>query len=359
MATAPLRATHTGVSTSSGARAEGSAIWLLFFASGFAGLVYEVAWIRRASLVFGSTTWALSTVLAVFFGGLALGSWFFGKVADRRRNCLLLYAWLEIGIALAALASHVLLSKISPAHQAIYQLVGSSAAVFAVVRFLMAFLLVMAPTVLMGATLPVLTRYLVSRQAKVGVNLSTLYATNTLGAVTGVLVTGFFLIGRYGIHVPVYMAVIGNLLIGFIAWMVSLRISDPMTASSSPAAVADGGLDRKHATLDAGTFRIILIGLGISGFTSFAYEIYWTRSLVFILGNSTYALTTMLSAFLSGIALGGYLIRFFLKGALDRSVIFGRSRAGHARFCTPQTNFCRRIPLPGRVPGFFDRNLPV
>jgi len=180
-----------------------------------------------------------------------------------------------------------------------------------------------------------------------------------VGTVSGVLLTGFFLIGMYGIHIPVYMAVIGNLLIGCIAWMASLRISESLVAYVPPAAEADDGPDRRHGTLGSGTFRVILFGLGISGFTSFAYEIYWTRSLVFILGNSTYALTTMLSAFLSGIALGGYLIRFFLKGALDRSVIFGRSRAGHARFCTPQTNFCRRIPLPGRVPGFFDRNLPV
>ncbi len=298
-------------------------VLVLFFVSGALALVYEVVWARMMMHVFGSTALAVGTVLAAFMTGMASGSWWIGKIADRTHNCLRLYAWLEIGIALAAFVSHLLLSRMGPAHLAIYELFGSSALIFAIVRFLLAFLLVMAPTVLMGATLPVLTRYLVSRQVTVGINLSTLYATNTLGAVTGVLLTGFFLIGRYGIHIPVYMAVVGNLLIGCIAWMASLRISESLIAYVPPAAEAADGLDRRHRTLGSGTFRVILFGLGISGFTSFAYEIYWTRSLVFILGNSTYALTTMLSSFLSGIALGGYLIRFFLKRDLDRSVIFG------------------------------------
>jgi len=236
---------------------------------------------------------------------------------------LRLYAWLEIGIALAALVSHILLDRIAPAHLAIHDLVGVSTTVYAFVRFLLAFLLVLAPTVLMGATLPVLTRYLVNRQTMVGIKLSTLYATNTFGAVLGVVVTGFFLIGKYGIHIPVYLAVIGNLLIGCIAWMASLRISDSPADSIPPATEPADDLTCEDRALGSGVFRIILFGLGISGLTSFAYEIYWTRSLVFIMGNSTYALTTMLSSFLTGIALGGYLIRFFLNRIQDRAVVFG------------------------------------
>jgi len=157
----------------------------------------------------------------------------------------------------------------------------------------------------------------------VGIKLSTLYATNTFGAVLGVVVTGFFLIGKYGIHIPVYLAVIGNLLIGCIAWMASLRISDSPADSIPPATEPADDLTCEDRALGSGVFRIILFGLGISGLTSFAYEIYWTRSLVFIMGNSTYALTTMLSSFLTGIALGGYLIRFFLNRIQDRAVVFG------------------------------------
>lgn len=298
-------------------------VLVLFFMSGALALIYEVVWSRLMMNVFGSTALAVGTVLAAFMFGMAIGAWRIGKIADKNPDCLRLYARLEIGIALAALASHILLSQLGPAHRVIHDFVGASPALFACVRFGLAFLLVLAPTVLMGATLPVLTRYMLGRRMLVGINLSTLYATNTFGAVTGVLLTGFYLIGRYGVHIPVYIAVAGNLLIGCIAWIASLRLSGTSPACSAEDHETDHDLTGQESALDAATFRIILIGLGLSGFTSFAYEIYWTRSLVFILGNSTYALTAMLSAFLTGIALGGYLIRFLIKRRFDRSIIFG------------------------------------
>ena len=293
-------------------------ILLLFFVSGALALVYQVVWSRMMMQVFGSTAIAVGTVLAAFMTGMAMGSWLIGKIADKSPNCLLLYARLEIGIAAAAFLCHILLDRIGPAHLALYDLFGSWPATFAAIRFSMAFSLVVAPTMLMGATLPVLTRLLVNRHQLVGARLSKLYAINTLGAVAGVLVTGFFLIGRYGIHIPVYIAVIGNLIIAGIAWLASHR-----TTPSSPGEEAFVEPSGRDVDLSHGTLRLILFGLGLSGLTSFAYEIYWTRSLVFILGNSTYALSTMLSAFLCGIALGGYLIRFFLSRIKDRAVIFG------------------------------------
>jgi spermidine synthase len=299
------------------------AVLLLYFLSGALALVYQVVWSRMMMHVFGSTAVALGTVLAAFMAGMAIGSWLIGKAADKSTNCLRLYAFLEIGLALTALIAHILLSRIGPVHLMLHDLFGFSDATFALIRFMLAFVLVMAPTILMGATLPVLTRFLVRRQTLVGVDLSTLYATNTFGAVAGVLITGFFLIGMYGIHIPVYIAVIGNLIIGCIAWLVSLRVADASQSSPPIASEPDEGQASKFGSVDQLTFRIILVGLGISGFTSFTYEIYWTRSLVFILGNSTYAMTTMLSAFLSGIAIGGYMIRFLLRRIEDRAAIFG------------------------------------
>jgi spermidine synthase len=290
-------------------------ILLLFFLSGALALVYEVVWARMMTHVFGSTALAVGTVLAAYMSGMAVGAWRIGKRADHHPNCLRLYALLEIGIAIMALGSHFLIHQLGTAQRLIYEWAGSSAPLFASARFLLAFSLVMAPTILMGATLPVLARFLSHRQALVGINISTLYAINTFGAVSGVLLTGFFLIGRYGIHVPVYLAVTGNLLIGLLALVISSRYS--------VAAEAPGKEDGNATLLSTGTYRIVLFGLGLSGFTSFAYEIYWTRSLVFILGNSTYALTTMLAAFLTGIALGGYAVRFLLRREWDRPVIFG------------------------------------
>ena len=296
-------------------------VLVLFFFSGALALVYQVVWARIMMHVFGATAVAVGTVLAAFMSGMATGSWLIGKIADRTPNSLRLYAWLEIGIGLAALTSHVVLSRIVTTPLGLHELSGSSPAAFALIRFLLAFLLVMGPTVLMGATLPVLTRLFSRRYpVRVGISLSTLYATNTLGAVTGVLMTGFLLIGKYGIHAPVYSAVVGNLLIGGVAWLVSrksLEEDSREQRESPPLGVADNSIVGRRIV------RVIIIGLGISGFTSFAYEIYWTRSLVFVLGNSTYALTAMLSAFLTGIALGGYLIRFVLNRIRDRTVVFG------------------------------------
>jgi spermidine synthase len=293
-------------------------VLLLFFLSGALALVYQVVWSRMMMQVFGSTAVAVGTVLAAFMTGMALGSWKIGTVADRSPNCLLLYARLEIGIAVTALLTHVLLDRIGPTHLAFYDLFGAWEAGYGVFRFLMAFLLVVAPTLLMGATLPVLTRLLVQRRHMVGMRLSHLYAVNTLGAVLGVLITGFFLIGRYGIHVPVYLAVMGNLLVACIAWLAAQRVTAPLSDQDEAR-----DLQGKRPTLSPAALRLILFGLGLSGLTSFAYEIYWTRSLVFILGNSTYALSTMLSAFLLGIALGAYLLRFLLNRIRDRAVIFG------------------------------------
>ena len=298
-------------------------ILLLYFASGALALIYELVWSRMMMQVFGSTALAVGTVLAAFMAGMAMGSWLIGKHADRSLNCLRLYAYLEFGIALTALLSHILLSRIGPVHIALFEFFGFSDVSFAFIRFLLAFLLVMVPTLLMGATMPVLARFLVTRRTLVGINLSTLYATNTFGAVSGVLLTGFFLIGRYGIHVPVYIAVLGNVLIGCAAWILSRRLPASTDTVILPMAEPQNKQTLVSAVPGPGTVRIILIGLGISGFTSFAYEIYWTRSLVFILGNSTYALTTMLSAFLSGIGLGGYLVRFLLRRIRDRAAAFG------------------------------------
>jgi spermidine synthase len=293
-------------------------ILLLFFVSGALALVYQVVWSRMMIHIFGSTAIAVGTVLAAFMSGMAGGSWLVGRLADRSANCLRLYAWLELGIAVAALLSHALLDAMITAYPALHAALGVPAGLFSPLRFAMAFALVALPTFLMGATLPVLTRYLLPRGELIGVNLSTLYAVNTLGAVAGVLLTGFVLIGLFGLHPPVLMAAAGNGLIGVIAWLASRR-ADVAAAPEASAPAKTSAIE----SVSPAMYRLVLFGLGLSGLTSFAYEIYWTRSLVFILGNSTYALTTMLSAFLTGIALGGYGVRFLIRTSRDRVALFG------------------------------------
>lgn len=285
--------------------------------------MYEVVWARMMTHVFGTTATAVGTIIAAFMSGLAVGSWLLGKTADRSPNPLRLYAYLEIGVGLAALGAHLILDRLTPVYLAVYEMFGRSDLALGLARFILVFCVVMVPTMLMGATLPVLSRFVLTHLSAVGADLSALYAINTVGAVAGTTVTGFYLVGVYGIHLTVYSAVLGNIGIGVVAWIASAR------AAAGPAARAPkiNALSATDSPIGeaprTGIYRLLLLGFAISGFTSFAYEIYWTRSLVFLLGNSTYAVTTMLTAFLTGIALGGYLVRFIADRVADRIALFG------------------------------------
>ena len=151
-------------------------VLFLFFLSGALGLVYEVVWSRTLTHVFGTTALAVGTVLAAFMSGLALGSWLLGKLADRSGDPLRLYAMLELGVGLTALGAHLLLVRITPIYLTLHEALGGSETLWAVMRFALAFVLVLVPTSLMGATLPVLARFVVRGLADLGARLSTLYA---------------------------------------------------------------------------------------------------------------------------------------------------------------------------------------
>ena len=289
-------------------------VFILFLLSGACGLVYEVVWSRVMTQIFGSTVLAVGTVLAAFMSGLALGSYLLGKKADRSPSPLRFYAYLELGVGLTALASMALMDRADTLYLALYRVLGESDVLLATARLVIAFALVMVPTVLMGATLPVLSRFVITRLSVVGSGLSSLYAINTIGAVTGALAAGFFLIRAVGIHRSVYLAVACNLAIGLLAWLLARRHAPESRAASEPPTADASSQGPGADSADAGRNRMLLWVFGLSGFASFAYEIFWTRALVHLMGNSTYAFTMMLTAFLSGIALGGFLIRF----AVDR-----------------------------------------
>ncbi len=285
-------------------------VFILFFISGACGLIYEVVWSRMMMLIFGRSVLAVGIVLAAFMSGIALGSYVLGKYADRSRKPLLLYALYEIGVGITAFIASFLLMRITPVYVWVHATFGESPLAFAIIRFFIAFALLIIPTVLMGATLPILSRVVVKRLTRIGQELGSLYAINTVGAVAGSLAAGFYLIGRLGLHGAIDVAVIGNLSVGLLAWLASMRsgLDHAPVPMSSPAntetliPIVDAQVIR--------TSRLALWVFALSGLASFAYEIFWTRALVFLLGNTTYAFTLMLTAFLAGIALGGYGIRF-------------------------------------------------
>ena len=189
---------------------------ILFLVSGTCGLIYEVVWMRMLTVVFGNTVFATSTVLAVFMAGLAFGSFYFGRIVDTRRDVLRIYALLEFGIGAYALLLPLLLEAVTPLYIWVYRTFGTENDILGLIRFLTSFILLLFPTICMGATLPALTRYFATSRERVGKDVGLLYGLNTFGAVIGCFAAGFILIQHLGVRQTAYSAAALNILIGII-----------------------------------------------------------------------------------------------------------------------------------------------
>jgi spermidine synthase len=287
------------------------ALCVLFVCSGACALTYQVLWLRLLSLVFGVTVHAASTVLAAFMAGLALGSLLAERLA-RRGHPLRVFAALEAGIAVAALATPAMLGAAEGLYRPLSSVAGDSLGVLTAGRFVASFAVLLVPTVLMGATLPVLSRADLVRAS--GARLGTLYAVNTTGALAGALLTGFVLIGGIGIQRTFYLAAALNLTVAGVAWWLS-RV-DPL-----PVVVGSGTGSAKFVPGDAIPATLVLSAMAVSGVASLALEIVWFRILVQFLPATSYAFTTMLATVLAGIAIGSALASRALTRPRNWSVV--------------------------------------
>ena len=284
---------------------------LLFFFTGTTGLVYQVIWTRMLGQVVGNTTEAVGLVLAAFMAGLALGSWRGGLWADRRTDPLRAYALLEVGVAVCALAIPYAFEQLVSMYVGLHGGGSTAAPWLGGVRFLLAFIVLVIPTFLMGATLPVLTRFAVRSRDGLGSRLGTLYGINTLGAMVGAALSGFVLMRLLGISGANYVAVAANMLVAVAAFVLHLRTEPvPLTLTPSaydkPEPLVSGGADEAVEVHPAGSRFVWFFGL--SGMVALSLEVLWTKSLSFFLGNSIHAFATMLSTFLLGISLGAFFI---------------------------------------------------
>lgn len=285
------------------------AVYLMFFLSGAAGLVYEVVWLRMLILVFGSTQFAVGTILTAFMGGLALGSFLFGRRIDRHGNPLRLYGLLELGIGLYALLIPLLFDLLVPVYTTIWNRFAPSFFTFSLIRFGFIMLVLIVPTSLMGGTLPILSKFVTRREDAIGMSVGTLYAINTFGAVVGTAAAGFFLIAAFGSRATLLTAAAINLVIGLFSLLLS-RGREPAEAAHV-STVPEPLEDRPAIPRDA---RLLLLIVGGTGFVAMIYEIAWTRVLALIIGSSVYAFTIMLTTFLVGLALGAAVV----AGLADR-----------------------------------------
>ena len=293
----------------------------LFFLSGATGLVYENLWARSLHLVFGTTHFAIATVLAAFMAGLALGgAWMAGR-ADQVRSPLKVYALLEVGIGLYALAFPKLLLAVKPLYVGFHHAVDPGPWLFGVFQFFLVGLLLVLPTTLMGATLPLLSRFVSTRVDDVGNRVGLLYGTNTLGAVVGVWASGFVLLPSLGLSATNRLAAGANLALGVAAFALSVFSKEgDAPPEVQPSEIA--GEERLPSQV-----LVLMAIAALTGLAALVYELAWFRLMSLILGGSTYAFSTMLLAFLIGIALGGTLggrpADRLLKGGGPRRLLLG------------------------------------
>ena len=213
-------------------------VYLLFFLSGMTSLIYEVVWVKEFGLIFGITTYAVSTVLAAFFAGLAIGSYVAGRVIDRTRlHPLVVYGILEGIIGAYALLLPVLLGMVEGSYPAVYARLAESFSLFTLFRFVVSFVLLAIPATLMGATLPVLSRLMVDREDTLGLSVGRLYAVNTFGAMTGTFSAGFLLLPAMGLPNTVLAAALGNFFLAAMA--VILSTSPDFAARRRPVSDAE------------------------------------------------------------------------------------------------------------------------
>jgi len=286
------------------------AVLICFFLSGATGLIYEVIWTRMLGLVFGHTVYAVSTVLAAFMGGLALGSALFGRAADRSTRPIRLYGILEIAIGAFAVATPLLVPAVERLYLAYAQRAGLPASGFSPIQFALVFGILVIPTTLMGGTLPILIRFFIQHRDEIGGQVGRLYALNTFGAVGGAALAGFSLLPGLGLHSSLWLGAAVNIGIGFlvIGFDRSLHRRTSRVAPAMPRAMERASATESPASAPPRAAAVlILLVFGTSGAASMMYEVGWTRALSLVLGSSTYAFTTMLVAFLMGLAAGSAL----------------------------------------------------
>lgn len=272
--------------------------YLLFFASGFSALIYEVAWARELGLALGNTAQATSSILSVFLGGLAGGAYLGGKLAHHIGKHLLAYGVIELSVAVLAPATTAALHALPPVYAAWAAALPYGSGFMMVERLAAGSALLLLPTVLMGATLPLLTRCLCCRQPRAPHFFSMLYGINTLGAALGALAACFFGFAYLGVTGTVWLAAVVNLAVAAIAVGVS-SVAAPPEPEPDKASDEGGALPVSGYPLP-----VLYLFAALTGFTALSYEVLWTRLLRLYTSSSTYAFTFMVSTFLLGLALG-------------------------------------------------------
>ena len=276
-------------------------LFALFTLSGFTGLIYESIWSHYLKLFLGAAAFAQSFVLAAFMGGMALGAWIASRASKRIVNLLAVYGWIEALIGLAALVFHEVFVWLTQASlDSVIPALGSPLGV-ELYKYTLCGVLIVPQTVLLGMTFPLMSGAVIRRSPEAsGHHLAMLYFTNSIGAAAGALAAAFLLLGWIGMPGTMRMAGLLNIALAAVV-LTMARAGEPRP----PAAVPVAGAIPASGYL----VRLFLAAAFVTGAASFVYEIAWIRMLSLVLGSSFHAFELMLSAFITGLALGGLWIR--------------------------------------------------
>ncbi len=294
-----------------------NALYACFLLSGAAALAYEIVWQRMLTLVFGVSTWSVTAVLTAFMAGLALGSWGIRRYADRCANPIRAYAILEFSIALAAFAVSNAIEPLMSVYVQIAHAIEPGFLVSHVIRFLLAFVVFVVPSTLLGATIPLMSRIATAHRDSTGAAFGRIYAFNTFGSVVGAGLCGFALIPTIGMWNASLCALIGNLIAGALALMLASRWrSDHQPRVSqlqrSEASSTVSLNNPRFGSLSQRSLLAISAGLGFLGL---GYEVAWSRLLAVYTLNSVYVFTMLITVYLGGLALGSGIAAVILRKA--------------------------------------------
>jgi len=278
--------------------------------SGFSGLAYELLWTRLLSLTFGSTTLSFSTVVAVFFGGLAIGSWLSGRALDVMRRPVMAYGVIEILTAISGLALYPLMTRLGAVF--VYLEPGSGLG-GAVARLAVAAPLLLVPTVLMGATLPIVCRAMIRRDREGTRGVALIYGFNTLGAFLGVYVLTYHLLPALGVFSSLLVTALLNLVAGFVALVADYRsictIEPDFALHVSAGDPVFEVVDETRTSVARRKNLVLAVAMTfLTGFSFICLEVVWSRLFSALLGGTVYGVGAVLICFLVGIAAGSLFI---------------------------------------------------
>jgi len=317
-------------------------VLIAFCLSGFAGLMHQVVWAKLLAGLIGTTAHAQAVVLAVFMGGLALGSVLFGRRVDRLGSPLRTYVVLEILIAVYCLLLPLLLQATQSGYILLAGYFFESPSITFSLRFSLAFLLILLPAVLMGGTLPVLCRQLVAGVEQTQKYVASLYSLNSFGAVLGAATAGFVTLPLFGVYISLVIAALLNLAAAALLLKPARRETAQTSLTTDREQTQETNARPVPISYGAAQYQATLVALALSGFAALGYEVLFTRVIALAFGSSTYSFTVMLMSFITGISLGSAIIS---RIRIDRPLwVFGISQLLVVIALLAITPFISRLP---------------